>query len=192
MIKIYFFTLCSVLLGCAKNHGEQQKFLNIELLNSKLIERTDFDILELMTKTDSVYAIDSNFYIDLMEQMSGGIDKKCFQRATIPYDPISINGKVLNRIKEKDSIARLFLISFSESIVNESLNENDSINYYREMWKNGMMQYHPKDQYMSYFFFHSGFKVLYEKDYLTEKEFNYMVLYLHYLGTITGFVGVTE
>ncbi|PHR31894.1 MAG: hypothetical protein COA38_07465 [Fluviicola sp.] len=179
-----------ILIGCSSSDEKKNpdSFYDIKGLNADIKTALDFDLLEIKKRTDSVYQTDEDYYIDLIKEMSGGSDKNCFDRAGIPLDMINAKGEHLNRVQSKDSLARLMMLSYAENINMSdcSAQTNDSICIYKSDWKNIMEDFDPREAQMGYSFLLQDFGELYLNNYLSDDEFQYMILYLHYLAVLAA------
>lgn len=173
-----------LLIGCS----EEPRFYDVQALNQDIKKHVGVDLFDFKEKTDSMFSKDPNFYMDMLEDMAGGFNNKCFERAGLPIDLIDNKGVHLNRIAAKDSIARLMMLSFSENILKPQCVETktDSICYYRNQWRRDMKKYDPRELAFGYSFLQPSLYEIYSRDFLTQEEFHYLIIFTHYLSVLVA------
>lgn len=177
-----------LIYGCSSvSNNSSNTFYNVNKLNTDIEKYLDLDLMALKKKADLAYSKDSTFYIELIQTYYKMDSAKCFERANIPVDPLDSQGNKLNVKNQSDSLALLMISSFAESIILDNCTDSsqDSLCIYKMKWKRAMEKSNPKEQQMWHGSFHSPFKKLIDKDFLSEEEQNYMILFLHYLGRLS-------
>jgi hypothetical protein len=186
-IVINIFIIVSLLTSCSVEGNSQDKFYDIEKLNSEIERDLGLNILKIKKRTDSVYSNDKEFYINLIESRLVSDTVDYFQKAGIPVDPINSDGVYLNRIDSRDSVARIMMVYLAKNI---NLNEcnskmNDTLCDFKIELQKNLMEHDPRKYMMIYIYFHGTLAVMRDRNYLTTDEFNYLILYFHYLGMLT-------
>ena len=182
------FILLLLLFSCGVDTREENKpvFVDIESLNKDIKSHVGIDINLQKQKADSVYSIDKQFYLKLVEEMSGGQNSNCFDRAKIDRKPIDLNGNEILNTDLYDSLGSIMMSCYDNNMSMDSCNENskDSLCILKTRW-----HYHISGasygQY-GYSYFFPGLYELYKNELLTDDEFHYTILYLHYLGVFNA------
>jgi len=187
-ILINIFIIVSVLASCSLEGNSQDKFYDINKLNSEIKRDLGLNILDIKKRTDSVYSNDKEFYINLIESRLVFDTVDYFQKAGIPVDPINSEGIHLNRIDSRDSVARIMMVYLAKNIKLNKCNSemNDSLCDFKIGLQKNLMEHAPRKYMMIYTYFHGTLAALRDRNYLTTDEFNYLILYFHYLGMLTA------
>jgi hypothetical protein len=71
-------------------------------------------------------------------------------------------------------------------VINECKSEiNDSLCDFKIGLQKNLKQHDPREYMMGYTYYHGTLVALRDRNYLTTDEFNYLILYFHYLGMLT-------
>jgi len=167
-------------------NDEPDNFYDIKGLNSDLKSNLDIDLLKIKKNTDSVYSVNQNFYDGFLKAPYERFPKDYFEMANIPFDPINSNGLKLNETENSDSLAGIMMRSLADNIKvdNCSRESKDSLCIYKLELKRILQERNPMKEQTSYMFFAPLLKPLMDRNYLSEDELNYLILYNHYLGTL--------
>ena len=166
---------------------QPNNFYDIEGLNKDIKAHLDIDLLSIMEKTEAVYKYDTSYYMDLIQERYVVHPNKCFERAGIPRYPVNSKGIDLSEVESRDSLAQIMMVSYAENIKLDDCNPQtqDSLCLKKMQWFTAMKSIDPTEEDMYYSFFHEPLKTLMDTNYLSEMELNYMILFIHYLGTMT-------
>jgi hypothetical protein len=182
------FLLLIMLIGCStKESGTTDPiFVDIQGLNESIKLRVGIDISIQKQKADSVFKLDDQFYLKLIEEMSGAIDSDCFNRAKIDEKPIDLNGNQIINFQSYDSLGVVMMDCFAKNMLMSGCSKKslDTLCIIKNNWFYHMSG--ESEAQFGYRFFFSGLYELYTNKYLTIDEFHYTLLYLHYMGVFNG------
>ncbi|MCJ8290387.1 MAG: hypothetical protein HRT58_12040 [Crocinitomicaceae bacterium] len=182
-----YILILSIILGCSSQPEKKpQIFFNIEELNEDIKQSVGFDLLAIMSRTDSVYRTDTSFYLDLIAQMWGDTSKHCFIKAGIPYSLVGSSNVVQNGDLSRDSLARLMMMDYANNSDMSNCNREywDSLCIFKGKYKAMMEVFHPPEVRDAYFYWIPQLRDIHYRGYLSKDEFHYIVLYLHYLAKL--------
>jgi hypothetical protein len=176
------------LFGCNKDKNEVVFLSDIEKINGELKDKIHFDISYIKEHTDSVYKLDDQFYLDLLEQIKGGLDKSCFKRANISRYPVDLSGNKFDDTNSIDSISKVMMHCFANNMNMSDCKDSskDSLCQFKTRLYNIMSG--KEEAQMSYSFHLPVFDILDLENQASKDEFHYLILYFHYLGE---FIDVT-
>lgn len=180
-MKYTLITLGILLLfSCKNTEGNRFNFINCETLNIELVKELGIDINAQKSRTDSVYFSDNEYYMDLYKQIMFGDPSEQFERAGLSYDLKNIDGKLIQI--NSDSISNKMKIAFANNMLR--IEGQEQSKHYETKLKWYQYMSGKKDAQFSYHFFLSDLKQLYDNEIITESEFQYLILFLHYQGSI--------
>ena len=115
-----------MLIGCGSKEPETSKpiFVNTKGLNEAIRSLVGIDINLQKQKTDSVYNLDNQFYLKLIEEMSSGDHPDCFNRAKIDESPIDLNGNKIIKVQFYDSLSSVMMDCFANNMLMSGCNKN--------------------------------------------------------------------
>jgi hypothetical protein len=182
LIPIILFLI--FLYGCNSQTENQYKFVQIDDLNDDLQEKVGINIKTQKFKADSVYKLDDQFYLNLLTDISQGLNSNSFDRSNIPIEPVNLAGRSFPLASQSDSLAASMMLCFANNMIMSNCDHNnkDANCVIKQNWY-GFMSGDQEAQF-SYNFFLSRIGELYDKHFVTREEFHYLILYLHYLGVL--------
>ncbi|PHR44185.1 MAG: hypothetical protein COA32_15160 [Fluviicola sp.] len=185
---IIWILISLVFIWVSYETEESNDFYDIKGLNSDLKRKLDIDLLEIKKNTDSVHEVYKNFYDDFLKAPYESFSTDYFELANIPFDLVNSNGLNLSETKDSDSLAKIMMLSLADNLKDDncSRKSTDSLCIYKLELKRILQERNPMEEQTSYMYFTSLLKPLMDRDYLSEEELNYLILYNHYLVTLIG------
>jgi hypothetical protein len=174
---LFFLSLIALLLSCSE---PQNRFIDIEKTNSKILELSGIDILAFQQQVERDFQIYDAFYDSLLIELRVEGTNELFQK----YGPYSIrtNGDTITSA-DRDSMIVHFTQGFAHGIIQEECSDTDSLCItkmkYRGKLNRIQLPYGRLDSETSEFIYLD----LYKKEYLTKEEFTFMTLWWHILAS---------
>jgi hypothetical protein len=177
---IYLIPL--IILNSCGNKNDA--FFEIDAVNAKVHKSIGIDILEFKKRTDAKLKGNPQYYRSEIKAMSHGEDMDMY--ASFGFKTKKDNGKSISKKEVKKNL-ELMLASLSNGIVFKNCNPSkiqDSTCYWKNQIINWVDSENSESRYIDYQRLSQDFYDLYNKDSLTEDEFNYIVVFLYVMISI--------
>lgn len=179
LITLFIFVI--LVVSCGNNNN---RFFEIDQLNEGIKTKIGIDLHKIERKLNKKLDDDPNYYADAMKDFIIGMNSDIFQQNGLLK--VRDNGDTLEKKNEKNLMISMFE-SWRECLILEDCvsNATDSTCITKksmEKWLTAKIE--TQDTYIDYFQLGQRLEKLYLKKHITEKEFNFMVIYVHLLLSI--------
>ncbi len=179
----FFFSVLSVsffLLSCSKT---ENRFINIQKVNSEILEHTGIDILAFQDQIEKDFSVDDSFYDSILIQTSTENTNDIFKK--YGYYSVRTNGDTITG-SDRDSILLRFTQGFARGIIQENCAPFDSLCITKMKYRKNMLSIELpygriSNDIPSFIYFD-----LYKKGYLTQEELSFMTLWWYILSSAQG------
>jgi hypothetical protein len=174
---LFCISLLALLPSCSE---PQNRFIDIQKTNAKILELSGIDILAFQQQVERDFQIYDAFYDSLLIELRVEGTNELFQK----YGPYSVrtNGDTITSA-DRDSLIIHFTHGFVHGIIQEECSDADSLCItkmkYRDNLNRIQLPYGRLDSETSEFIYLD----LYKKEYLTKEEFTFMTLWWHILAS---------